>query len=559
MMQNIKFISFLAGFLVFGNTIKSQEDCLGSSRIYVSPNGSDSSGTGSSAEPFQSIQLAVDTACVGDTILLLPGTYYDNVDVVEKDLTIGSFQMVSEVDIDPELVLWEGNVAASVYASNCEIHVVGIHFDNASTAFQGNNTTNSSIEHCLVTNSGSNGSAVREFYGTGFKVSHSTFTSNGNACLYIVRHFGFTIEHCVFTNNVAKAIEYVGMDWTDGFEAMSSISDCLVSGNTGYNHAGGILVDNGGHVKITNSTIIDNKFGLATSSGSSSRVSTIYLMNSIVQGNDQNGDLMMSQANNASTRINARHSIIGDLEEGYDWETVYSIIDVDETVLDGPAYLDEDGHLLPVSPAIGSGATQVEWEDGAISNISALDLAGNNRPMPEGSLPDMGCYESELGTPLPISGCMTPEACNYDPFAVEDDGSCNLPGCLNEAACNYDPATTCDGGEAACIMPGCTDEEACNYDANAACSGGECYYGEAGCDDPYACNYVSDAVCVDLMLCDYSCCPGPGCCDVGTVWSGGKCVISPNCRFDFDLSGDVNLQDLLLFLAHYETTCVVNP
>ena len=39
-------------------------------------------------------------------------------------------------------------------------------------------------------------------------------------------------------------------------------------------------------------------------------------------------------------------------------------------------------------------------------------------------------------------------ACNYDPTADEDDGSCEFvcPGCTDESACNYDPSALQDDG-----------------------------------------------------------------------------------------------------------------
>ena len=38
-------------------------------------------------------------------------------------------------------------------------------------------------------------------------------------------------------------------------------------------------------------------------------------------------------------------------------------------------------------------------------------------------------------------------ACNYDPSATCDDGSClTTYGCTDSLACNFDPLATCDDG-----------------------------------------------------------------------------------------------------------------
>jgi hypothetical protein len=57
----------------------------------------------------------------------------------------------------------------------------------------------------------------------------------------------------------------------------------------------------------------------------------------------------------------------------------------------------------------------------------------------------------------PVPGCINQAACNYDPEADIDDGSCILPdGCNNPLACNFDPVATCDDGS--CIVPPSNDE-----------------------------------------------------------------------------------------------------
>lgn len=71
-----------------------------------------------------------------------------------------------------------------------------------------------------------------------------------------------------------------------------------------------------------------------------------------------------------------------------------------------------------------------------------------------------------------VYGCTDPAACNYDPEAVVDNGSC----------AEIDLCGDCGGGNAACS--GCTDEAACNFDAAATVSADVCSYPPAGltCD-----------------------------------------------------------------------------
>ena len=70
------------------------------------------------------------------------------------------------------------------------------------------------------------------------------------------------------------------------------------------------------------------------------------------------------------------------------------------------------------------------------------------------------------------AGCTLPSACNYDPDATEDDGSCQV----------NDAGGVCGGDGTSCV--GCTDVDACNYDADATIDSGDCIYPPAGepCD-----------------------------------------------------------------------------
>lgn len=137
------------------------------------------------------------------------------------------------------------------------------------------------------------------------------------------------------------------------------------------------------------------------------------------------------------------------------------------------------------------------------------------------------------GTATPVAGCMDPLSCNYNCLATVSNGSCLypntpcndnnpntindstdancncvgqtvtvIPGCMNPLACNYNPAATVDNGT--CIMPGspCNDNNPNtindSIDANCNCVGMLIL---PGCMDPASCNYnplanVDDSSCL---------------------------------------------------------------
>ena len=101
---------------------------------------------------------------------------------------------------------------------------------------------------------------------------------------------------------------------------------------------------------------------------------------------------------------------------------------------------------------------------------------------------------------LSCIGCQNPAACNYDEDALIP-GTCDFDscaGCTNPEADNYDPTATIDNGS--CVIPGCTIPQACNYNADATENDGSCEFlscAGVGCTDPSACNYDEDAVILD--------------------------------------------------------------
>lgn len=111
-------------------------------------------------------------------------------------------------------------------------------------------------------------------------------------------------------------------------------------------------------------------------------------------------------------------------------------------------------------------------------------------------------------------------------------------GCTDPGACNYDPAALIDDGSCDYSCFGCTDNTACNYSAIATIDDGSCYYNCLSCEADF--NNDGDINTPDLlvMLASYGCGPPDVC---------------PNGDFNGDLI--VNVSDLLQFLAVFNTIC----
>ena len=119
-----------------------------------------------------------------------------------------------------------------------------------------------------------------------------------------------------------------------------------------------------------------------------------------------------------------------------------------------------------------------------------------------------------------IPGCMNPLACNYNPQATVDNGTCILPG----TPCNdNNPNTMNDSIDANCncvgtlIVPGCMNPASCNYNPLATVDDGSCLFPGALCDDGNP-NTINDSInpdcicigniivygCTDPLSCTYN-------------------------------------------------------
>ena len=121
----------------------------------------------------------------------------------------------------------------------------------------------------------------------------------------------------------------------------------------------------------------------------------------------------------------------------------------------------------------------------------------------------IGLCEGLPATP----GCMDSTACNYNPDATVDDGSCEFTSCA-----------------------GCTDDTACNFDATATLDDGSCEYASCGCPGDLDGDGQVSVADVLLFLSDFGCMDAP-------------------CVGDANGDGINNVDDLLLMLAHFGDVC----
>lgn len=178
-------------------------------------------------------------------------------------------------------------------------------------------------------------------------------------------------------------------------------------------------------------------------------------------------------------------------------------------------------------------------------------------------------------------GCMDETACNFEPFATVDSGNCQFvdecgvcggngwpwggcdcegtppqPGydCFGMCIIDSDGDGICDAFEVA----GCTDPVACNYN-EAATDLAECTFPPVhqDCEGNCLLDSDGDGICDEDEL--------PGCLDpdalnfVSYATESSNCLypedVIPECPRDLSGDGFINVEDLLILLSGYGTSC----
>ena len=278
-----------------------------------------------------------------------------------------------------------------------------------------------------------------------------------------------------------------------------------------------------------------------------------YTVSSPNGGSDENA-ANNSGSSSFSTTSNGVDFNFTLLTDNYPGETTWTITDDQGTVLFSGGPYSETQSTFSLDACLPAGCYDLTVFDsygdglqyqGVVGNYTLSDNQGNVLvSMVAGgnfgaSATDQFCLTAS-GTP----GCTDNTACNFDPSATTDDGSCEFTscaGCTDVNACNYDAAATIDDGSCeSTSCAGCTNPSACNYDATATIDDGSCQLPD-GCTDAGACNYDPSAVC-DNGSCEFTSCAGctnPSACNynAGASIDDGSCVL-PSVTYYLDSDGD---------------------
>lgn len=167
-----------------------------------------------------------------------------------------------------------------------------------------------------------------------------------------------------------------------------------------WNTSASVLLSYYAEAVFINATIASNNnrpvYGAAITLDSGK----LTLINSIVYGNYPHQIRLDSNSVYGPSELTVINSLIEDGIDGFSIAGDYELNWLTGNIDADPLFIDdeEDFHLQDGSPCIGAGIDAVEIDE-TWYYAPEYDIEGNPRPNPFDSMPDLGAYENQYGTP----------------------------------------------------------------------------------------------------------------------------------------------------------------
>ena len=328
---------------------------------------------------FTSIQTAINTANKGDTILVGPGTYHENI-IIHKDVVLmsvgGSEETIIQGNGTESCVRIDLLEVAALYEtiSNYLMDSLGITelWELEMGIMEGNPSfIIDSINSVLQTNVVLDGFTLTG--GGGSSVSSNSYRFGGG--IIIIENNSLTIQNCNITENTS---------WMAGGVYVESNSNVILlksifSSNTASTGEGNAIYSKG-NLFIENCLFYDN--GFISNENNPQQQASLGLMgftdinHSTIDGVMFNYGKILGVSNSIIREVYGQGSYVNNINNCINFaQTLFS----------------ENYHLSESSVCIGAAILD--------ENTPSYDIVGNPRPNPNGTNPDIGAYEHPLSEP----------------------------------------------------------------------------------------------------------------------------------------------------------------
>jgi hypothetical protein len=404
------------------------------------------------------IQGAINAANAGDTVLVAPGTYIENINFQGKAITLMSSS-------GPTVTTINGGAKGTVVTFN--------HNENATSIIRGFTITNGfqngypgggiSVSSASPTIAGNVISGNRAAVGIGIYVnggspliSSNTITANnqngagdggqGGGGILLSGGSGTTpqvIGNLISNNSVASGGDGGGISaWGSG----GLIANNIIQGNTAYNFAGGIAVQAPNGLLVVQNLIVNNVVRAGSGGGgwiSQPSGATVTFLNNTIVGNTASdstsgifttgfaqtdtftNNIVVAAHNQIAITCSSTYSPISPAfsyndaysDSGQNWAGVCAHGSGTGNISADPMFLTtSDYHLQWGSPAVDAGSNSAP-------NLPATDYVGNPRTVDGNgdgnAVVDMGAYELQ-----PTTITLSPSNLT---FAAQSIGSSSAP------------------------------------------------------------------------------------------------------------------------------------
>jgi len=343
---------------------------------------------------YSTIQSAINASTNGDTVLVHPGTYVENINFNGKNIVVGSLILTTQDTSYISSTIIDGNQNGSV------------------VTFENGEDSTAELSGLTITNGSSNlgGGILCEFNSNPF------------------------LNYLIIKNN---SVSDSGGGIYASYSSNPVIMNCKIMDNTCVHHGGGILIRSESNPKLINLIITGNNSGHQGGGVSCIYNSHPYLSNVIIHNNiakNYGGGIFCSDKSriilnyvtitgNTATREGCgiyQADITSTVCNSIIWnntpQEIYAEvgnINASYSNIQGgwigecninlnPIFTDTTNHyytLSDYSPCIGAGIDSIQIDDTWYFALTT-DIDGNPRPNPAGSKPDMGAYENSRGFPL---------------------------------------------------------------------------------------------------------------------------------------------------------------
>jgi len=266
---------------------------------HISTTGSDITGDGSELNPFATIQHGINASSNTDIILVQQGTYVENINYNEKNITVGSLFLTTQDTTYISSTIIDGNGTGIV--------VIFSHVETSSAVLSGFTITNGS---------GSSGGGISCYSSSpsleNLLVSGNSATNYGGG-IYIWADSNPNLQNVTITGNSA-AMAGGGISCWDSSPSLENVT---ISGNSAEMHGGGIhfVVSSSSlqNVTISGNSAVGGGGGICCS-GSSPSLVNVNISNNSAGGGGGFGGGGIICANSSPSLENV--TIIGNTSSG---------------------------------------------------------------------------------------------------------------------------------------------------------------------------------------------------------------------------------------------------